>query len=178
MEIATENLASNSEHWASIDGYTNYQVSWWGRVRNAKTGRILKPQGGGHGYNHVNLSKPGKTQIHRIHLLVAREWAPNPEGKRCVDHIDGNKANNNWENLRYATHSENSRNMKKHADGSSIYKGVAYNKALNKWQAQMHMNGKQTYLGVFVDEREAAEAYNAAAAEHYGNYARLNVFED
>jgi hypothetical protein len=109
---------------------------------------------------------------------VAREWAPNPEGKRCVDHIDGNKANNNWENLRYATHSENSRNMKKHADGSSIYKGVAYNKALNKWQAQMHMNGKQTYLGVFVDEREAAEAYNAAAALHYKKFARLNKFDD
>ena len=178
MEIATENLASNSEHWASIDGYTNYQVSWWGRVRNAKTGRILKPQAGGHGYNHVNLSKLGKTKIHRIHVLVAREWAPNPEGKRCVDHIDGNKANNNWENLRYATHSENSRNMKKHADGSSIYKGVAYNKALNKWQAQMHMNGKQTYLGVFVDEREAANAYNAAAIKYYKQFAKLNVFED
>ena len=178
MEMNTNELPKTSEQWASIDGYTNYQVSWWGRVRNAKTGRILKPQGGGHGYNHVNLSKPGKTQIHRIHLLVAREWAPNPEGKRCVDHIDGNKANNNWENLRYATHSENSRNMKKHADGSSIYKGVAYNKALNKWQAQMHMNGKQTYLGVFVDEREAAEAYNKGALEHFGEYAKLNEFDD
>ena len=137
----------------------------------------MKPQAGGQGYNHVNLSRNGQQKIHRIHILVAREWAPNPEGKRCVDHIDGNKANNNWENLRYATHSENSRNMKKHADGSSIYKGVAYNKALNKWQAQMHMNGKQTYLGVFVDEREAAKAYNAAALEHYKEYAKLNMLD-
>ena len=43
MNINTENLDTTIEHWASIDGYLNYQVSWWGRVENTKTGRILKP---------------------------------------------------------------------------------------------------------------------------------------
>ena len=42
MNINTENLDKNCEHWASIDGYVNYEVSWFGRVRNATTGRILK----------------------------------------------------------------------------------------------------------------------------------------
>jgi hypothetical protein len=178
MEIATENLTSNSEHWASIDGYTNYQVSWWGRVRNTKTGRILKPGLDTGGYQHVALYKNKKAKTIKIHRLVAREWVGNPEEKRCVDHVDGIRTNNNWENLRWATHSENSRNMKRHTDGSSIYKGVGYNKALNKWQAQMHTNGKQTYLGLFANEREAAEAYNAAAVLHYKEFAKLNVFED
>ncbi len=178
MEIATENLASNSEHWASIDGYHNYQVSWWGRVRNIDTSRILKPQSSGNGYLIVKLSKNGIAKNHKIHQLVAREWVPNPGAKRCVDHTDGIKTNNNWENLRYATHSENGRNMKRHTDGSSIYKGVAYNKALSKWQAQIQLNGKAKHLGVFANEREAAESYNAAALEHYKEFARLNTFND
>ena len=178
MEIATGNLASNSEHWASIDGYTNYQVSWWGRVRNAKTGRILKPQGGGHGYNHVNLSKLGKTKIHRIHLLVAREWAPNPEGKRCVDHIDGNKANNNWENLRYATHAENARNKSKRANTTSKYYGVCFHKKADKWNAQIQIEGRRKNLGYFTDEKQAAEVFNKAAAEFYKEFRKINVFKD
>ena len=103
MEVNTSNLESNREQWASIDGYRNYEISWWGRVRNIDTGRILKPQAGGHGYHHVNLSRNGEHNIHRIDQLVAREWVPNPEGKRCVDHTDGSRTNNNWEHLRYAT---------------------------------------------------------------------------
>ena len=178
MEINTNELPKNSEQWASIDGYRNYQVSWWGRVRNTKTGRIMKPQTSGPGYLMVRLSKNGKVVLHYIHRLVAREWVGNPDEKRCVDHIDGSRTNNHWENLRYATHSENSRNMKRHTDGSSIYKGVCYNKALNKWQAQMHMNGKQKHLGFFEDEREAGEAYNTAAREFYKEFAKLNTFND
>ena len=112
MEIATENLASNSEHWASIDGYRNYEVSWFGRVRKIDTSRILKNSLNKSGYFVVGLSKNKKQKTHYIHQLVAREWVSNPEEKRCVDHIDGNRANNHHENLRYATHAENSRNMK------------------------------------------------------------------
>ena len=130
------------------------------------------------GYPVVCLSKKGKGKVHRIHQLVAREWVHNPDGKICVDHIDGVKSNNHYENLRYATHSENNRNMKKHSDGSSVYKGIAYNKVNNKWQAQLRMHGKQQHLGCFTSEREAAEAYNAAATEHFAEFANLNIFND
>jgi hypothetical protein len=178
MEIATENLASNSEHWASIDGYRNYEVSWWGRVRNIDTGRILKPGAGGGGYLFVRLSKNGIVQNHRIHKLVAREWVPNPGQKRCVDHIDGSRTNNNWENLRFATSSENGMNAKHRTDGSSVYKGVNYQTQAKKWKAQIGFNRQRIYLGIFPSEREAAEAYNTAAIERYGEYAKLNIFED
>ncbi len=67
--------------------------------------------------------------------------------------------------------------MKRHTDGSSIYKGVAYNKALNKWKVQIQLNGKAKHLGVFANEREAAEAYNTAALEHYKEFARLNKLD-
>jgi hypothetical protein len=175
--MSTENLAANSENWKSIDGYRNYEVSWWGRVRNTKTGRIFKNCLNAGGYPIVNLSKHGQSKTHYVHQLVAREWVSNPSEKRCVDHIDGDRCNNHWENLRYATYAENSRNMKRHTDGSSIYKGVSYNKALNKWQTQIQLNGKSKHLGVFTDEREAAEAYNATAIEHYGVFAKLNELD-
>ena len=71
MEIATQNLESNREQWSSIDGYLNYEVSWFGRVRNGNTGRILKPQTSTPGYLMVRLYKNGKWRIHYIHQLVA-----------------------------------------------------------------------------------------------------------
>ena len=57
MEVNTSNLESNREQWASIDGYRNYEISWWGRVRNIDTDRILKPGTGAGGYANVELSK-------------------------------------------------------------------------------------------------------------------------
>ncbi len=174
MEVNKSELPKNSEEWAAIDGYTNYQVSWWGRVRNAKTGRILKGGTSTPGYLFVHLYKNGKAQIHYIHQLVAREWVANPEEKRCVDHVDGSRTNNHWENLRYATHTENNRNAKIRTNGTSVYKGVSYYKPTGKWKASIMISGKNKYLGYFVNEREAAQAYNAAAVLHYKEFARLN----
>ena len=179
MNVNISNLDTTLEHWASIDGYLNYQVSWWGRVLNTKTGRILKGRANPNGYMSVNLSKKGsKPKTHFIHKLVAREWVSNPDGKACVDHIDGCRTNNHHDNLRFATHSENSRNQKKDSDGSSIYKGVSWDKKANKWRAQIKINGKVRTLGRYSVEKEAAETHNKAAAENYGEFAKLNTFTD
>ncbi len=179
MEMNTNELPNNSEQWASIDCYKNYQVSWWGRVRSATTGRILKGSLSSNGYLTVGLSKNRKSKTHYIHQLVAREWVPNPENKRCVDHIDCDKANNHHGNLRYATHTENGQNApKSNKARSSIYKGVSLHGHSKKWVVHIGINGKVKHLGIFASEREAAEAYNTAAVEHYKEFARLNIFED
>ena len=178
MEDNAENLASNSEHWASIEGYRNYEVSWWGRVRNIDTGRILKPGTSGPGYLFVMLSKNGKVKIHYIHKLVAREWVPNPDNKRCVDHIDGDRTNNHHENLRAATHSENLMNKRGHKNGSSVYKGVSFDKRSGKWVVRIKVDGVYKNMGLFKVEREAAETYNASAIQFYKKFARLNEFDD
>ena len=143
MNVNISNLDTTLEHWASIDGYLNYQVSWFGRVLNTKTGRILKPGANNSGYLFVILSKNGKVKIHYIHKLVAREWVPNPEEKRCVDHRDGDRTNNHFENLRCATHSENNRNTSKRANATSAYYGVCFHKKANKWNAQIQIEGKR-----------------------------------
>jgi len=178
MNINISNLDSTIENWASIDGYSNYQVSWWGRVTNTKTGRILKPGTSGPGYLFVHLSKNGKVKIHYIHKLVAREWVPNPEEKKCVDHRDGDRTNNHIENLRYATYSENNRNTSKRANTTSKYYGVCFHKVANKWNAQIQIEGKRKNLCFFTDEKEAAAVFNKAAAEFYKEYRKINVFTD
>ena len=174
MNIATENLPKNSERWGSINGYLNYEVSWFGRVRNATTGRILKNIFGSHGYLHVSLSKNGKVKTHCIHVMVAQAWVSNPEDKKCVDHIDGDKTNNHYENLRPATHAENNRNRSKRANATSKYYGVCFHKKSNKWNAQIQIEGIRKNLGFFTDEKEAAAAFNAAALVHYKKFAKLN----
>ena len=178
MNVNISNLDSTIEHWASIDGYLNYQISWWGRVVNTKTGRILKAGRSSNSYLTVVLCKEGKMKSYSVHVLVAREWAPNPDNKRCVDHADGDTFNNHHENLRYATQSENCRNRKNQTNTSSVYKGVCWHKKAKKWVAHIQINGKLQHLGLFASEREAGEAYNKAAMEHFGVFAKLNIFED
>ena len=94
--------ATNRERWKSVNGYANYEISSCGRVRNATTERMLKPSD--NGYQVINLRKNGKPKTHYIHRLVAEAFVDNPAEKRCVDHIDGNRKNNNCENLRSICH--------------------------------------------------------------------------
>ena len=117
-------------------------------------------------------------KIHYIHKLVAREWAPNPEEKRCVDHRDGDRTNNHHENLRAATHADNMKHKSKRANTTSRYYGVCLHKATNKWNAQIQIDGRRRNLGFFTDEKEAAEVFNKAAAEFYKELRKINVFED
>jgi hypothetical protein len=109
---------------------------------------------------------------------LAQEWIDNPLDKKCVGHIDGNPINNHWENLRWATCSENNRNRAKRANSTSKYYGVCWHKANGKWTAQIEIEGKRTCLGCFTDETEAARVFNKAAIEYYGEYARLNEFSE
>lgn len=94
------------ELWSNIPGF-NYSVSDCGRVRNDKTGNIKTPCVNKHGYYCVNLYKNGEQFAKRIHRLVADAFINNPENKTCVNHIDGNKLNNNVKNLEWVNHSEN-----------------------------------------------------------------------
>ena len=178
MNIATENLPKNSERWGSINGYLNYEVSWFGRVRNATTGRILRARVCSQGYYRVNLSIGGKLKTHTVHQLVAREWVKNPGEKPFVDHIDGDRANNHHENLRYATYAENARNKSKRANTTSKYYGVCFCKKADKWMSQIQIEGRRKNLGYFTDEKEAAAVFNKAAAEFYKEYRKINVFKD
>ena len=103
-----------NEEWRSISGYINYQVSNIGRVRNIKSGRVLKLRSmNPMGYTQVALYENNISKTHRVHRLVAREFIDNPDNKSEVDHIDLNKQNNCMNNLRWCSKSENQMNMSK-----------------------------------------------------------------
>jgi len=96
-----------------------------------------------------------------------------------VDHKDRNGLHNWEDNLRPCTKSQNAANAKKQSNGiTSRYRGVCWDKSRNKWLAQIQIRSKQTYLGRFVDDIDAARAYNRAAYDAFGEFAHLNLVEE
>lgn len=93
--------------WKVINEFPNYSVSDDGRVKNNKTGKILAPSPDSNGYLSVGLYRDGKHTTKRIHKLVAEAFIPNPLNLHEVNHIDGNKNNNDKSNLEYCTRSYN-----------------------------------------------------------------------
>lgn len=59
-------------------------------------------------------------------------------------------------------------------NGSSKYIGVRFHKKSNKWEANIYVNNKNKYLGLYETEIEAAKARDSATKEHFGEYGKLN----
>ena len=102
--------------------------------------------------------------MHRV-LLAAT-------GKVFGDHRDGDGLNNQKFNLRPATRSQNMANRKLHSNNPSGFKGVRRHK--RGWQARLRHNSKEVHLGYFVDRITAARAYDKAAVELFGEFAKTN----
>jgi hypothetical protein len=92
-----------------------------------------------------------------------------------VDHKDRNSLNNQKSNLRYATYSQNNINTNRLTRSSSGYRGVSFHKQSKKWSADICLNYERTRLGLYDTPEMAAVAYNIAARELHGEFARLNV---
>ena len=95
------------ECWKKINSEENYQISNFGRVKNVKTNRILKPNLMRNGYLKIHLYKHGKRSSFFIHRLVALAFVPNPKELPQVNHIDENKSNNLSSNLEWVSAKEN-----------------------------------------------------------------------
>ena len=112
-------------------------------------------------------------KAHRVIWAMTRGAWPGGE----IDHINGVRVDNRPVNLRIATSSQNKMNRAAATGGTSVYRGVALDKATGRWAAYCGKDGAMHHLGRFDTERDAALAYNAAAAKLHGAYAVLNVVE-
>lgn len=95
------------EKFVIIEEFNNYAVSNYGRIKNVKNGRILTPSKNGQGYMHYVFCQNGVKKGFKIHRLVAIYFIDNPLNLPCVNHIDGDKTNNNVNNLEWCTAKEN-----------------------------------------------------------------------
>jgi hypothetical protein len=91
-----------------------------------------------------------------------------------VDHIDGNRLNNTRANLRICSRGQNQQNRKR-TQNSSRFKGVSWFMRHGLWSAYIKKCGKKIHLGYFVEEKEAALTYDAAARLLFGAYALFNL---
>lgn len=94
------------------------------------------------------------------------------------DHIDGNGLNNQRNNLRACTFSQNNANTRSRNNTSSSYLGVSWSKREKKWRASIQKNGKTKSLGYWDSEIKAAKVYNYEAIKLHGTFAKLNEFPD
>ena len=160
------------ETWKKISFAPRYSVSSLGKVKNTKTGRILK-FALSRGYPMVTVIKDKKRRQCPIHRLVALHFLPNPEQKPQVDHINGDRKDNTLKNLRWVTHAEQMLNRKGFCATSS-YKGVSWHVPSKKWVVHIARDGKAYHCGLYKCEEDACTVYNEIAKLLHGEYARLN----
>jgi len=136
-----------------IRGFENYTISTEGEVVNTVTGHIKACTVYANGYRHADLSKNNAVTKVAVHRLVALHFISNTKGKRVVNHIDGNKLNNNVSNLEWNTDAENAQH--------------AYDTGLNK---QAKLFTEEEYLAMYNELTEKvnittlAKKYNCAIA--------------
>jgi hypothetical protein len=147
--------------------YKNGNLYWKIKISNKnnigqKAGSI-NPQG----YNRIRIN--GKYYAaHRLIFLFHHGYLG-----ECIDHIDGNPLNNNIENLRIATKSQNCQNAKLSIRSASKVKGVSWSEKSKKWQVTFGINGKTKYFGCYFDKdvaRFVAETMRYKYHKEFANH--------
>lgn len=102
--------------WTTHSRHTDYLVSTDGQIKSCvqiKQGRLLRPNTSPTGYRRVMIGRGGYQKHLLVHRLVAETYIPNPYNKPQVNHIDGDKSNNNVTNLEWCTRLENMQHASK-----------------------------------------------------------------
>lgn len=107
--------------------------------------------------------------------VLASRLIMNPKKGMVVDHIDGNTLNNTKRNLRICTQLENQKNRNNlNKNNTSGFRGVSWDKARNKWTAQLSLKYKHIYLGRFDSIEEARNSVKNAVRKYHGAFANIN----
>lgn len=121
------------------------------------------------------LSSIRQPQTHKFVKVHLHRFILDAQSGQIVDHINGNGLDDRRSNLRFVSSAQNNMNRRPQRNASSPYKGVAISSDGNRWCAFIGVDRQLLHLGSFETQKEAAIAYNEAAKQHFGKFARLNV---
>lgn len=144
-------------------GHFTWRVSRQGVIVGRPAGSLNKTTG----YWQIVINGQN-CQAHRLAWLHVHGVAADG----LIDHANLDKIDNRLCNLRVATPTQQNANQSLRSSSRSGAKGVCWNRAAQRWQAQIKVKGKTHYLGLFQSVDEAAAAYAAAAVSFYGEFAR------
>jgi hypothetical protein len=161
----TKEILLTQEYLRNLFKYSNGKLFW-----KERPGRYVKAgtQAGcvyNNGYCVVTINNK-RYGLHRIIFMMHHGYFPNE-----IDHIDGNKANNNIDNLRAATRQQNKNNTGIIVSNTSGYKNVSWNKKTQKWKVELRVNEKKKHLGIFKDLELADLVATMAREKYHGEYA-------
>ena len=147
------------EQWKTIKDFGWYEVSTLGNVRRKATSRVLRPAANSKGYMYVTLSRPKQRQISkRLHVLVAKEFIPNPFGLPDVNH-KGTKADCRAAQLEWRSKAGHSIDVMKRQQRGE---GVNLHKATGRWRASLFSRERRKHLGWFATKADALKARKEA----------------
>lgn len=163
IELTQEKVAVVDEKYAYLD-----EVKWSATKDGRPSNQVF------YACRVIGTRKVHKMILmHRVILenMIGRSMMV---GEQC-DHVNHDGLDNRCSNLRLTTIRENHCNQRiQGIDKSSQYKGVHWDKSRSKWQVSIKNYGKQIFVGRFVDEEDAAIAYDRAAVKYHGKFAYLN----
>ena len=154
--------------WKPKQGGTPQDARWNGRNAGMPATCLNT-----HGYIHISFTDPDgnrfKLRAHRvIFAIVEGRWPV------LLDHRNGVRTDNRWENLRDTDTSGNNRNRRAVLSASG-FKGVCRRDRSDNWHAQITVEDKAIHLGAFGCPKQAAQAYDRAAVKHFGQFAMTNA---
>ena len=140
------------------------------RHQHKHHGKIAGTVSSSDGYLYITIRQvPFAAARLAFWMMTARQ----PVGQ--IDHIDGNRTNNRWANLREAQPWQNICNRSLDRRNKTGHRGVFFDRARGKFAAAIKRNGKKYHLGRYDSFEDAVAAYQAAAPQYHGSFARIDI---
>ena len=153
-------------HYEPVTGEFRWLVT---RSRSAKVGDVAGTLGRT-GYIQIQVDRTSY-KAHRLAFLFMEGSLP----PAVTDHVNGDKLDNRWVNLRHATTAQNNRNRGKTVVNVIGYCGVAFNERWNKFSARIGLEKSQYHLGWYKEKSTAIAVYSFVCKQIHGEFARLDI---